>query len=283
MANDNNIQPRNNVVSVRLDDTAIQALDLLVNSGLAQSRSEAAAQLIGIGVQSGGELLQQAKQLAESVQRIKNEMISAIKSKDVAKVKDLLDQDSSLVNTQTETGDTAILMAVYYGANEVKDLLLAKGAELNIYEASAVGETKRVQTILESQPELIHSYSHDGWTPLHLASFFGYTETVRYLLDKQADHQAKSQNGMGNTPLHAALAGRHTDASYLLIEAGANPNIQDSSGWTPLHLAAANGMKPMVELLLSKGADKSLANNKLQSPLDLAIEKGEHYIIDLLQ
>lgn len=283
MTKENNTQTRSNVVSVRLDDTAIQALDLLVSSGLAQSRSEAAAQLIGIGVQSGGALLQQAKQLAESVQRIKNEMITAIKSKDVAKVKDLLDQDSSLVNTQTETGDTPILMAVYYGANEVKDLLLARGAELNIYEAAAVGDTKRVQTILESLPEQIRTYSHDGWTPLHLAAFFGHAETVRYLLDKQADHKAISQNGMGNTPLHAALAGRHTEASHLLIEAGSNPNTQDNSGWTPLHLAAANGMKDMVRLLLSKGADKNLANNKSLTPLDLAKEKGDKDIIDLLQ
>lgn len=62
---------RSIVISVRLDDTSLAAVDLLVNSGLAQSRSEAASQFIGIGVQSSGALIVKAKVLEENVRVLK--------------------------------------------------------------------------------------------------------------------------------------------------------------------------------------------------------------------
>src|SRR4051794_16109852 len=100
---------RDNVVSVRLDDTSIQTIDLLVQSGLAQSRSEGASLLIVLGIKSADDLLEQAKILAINVQRIKNDMIDAVKKRNVDKVRDLLNKDESLVNAQNELGETAVL------------------------------------------------------------------------------------------------------------------------------------------------------------------------------
>lgn len=51
------------------------------------------------------------------------------------------------------------------------------------------------------------SKSNLGWTPLHLASYFGHKEAVELLLDHGADINAV--NDFGDTALHkAAFVGR---------------------------------------------------------------------------
>lgn len=79
-------QTRNTVISVRVDGLSLEAIDLLVRSGLVQSRSEAVAQFVSLGIQSAGELLEKANQLAESVQRVRGEMMAAVKVREIAKV-----------------------------------------------------------------------------------------------------------------------------------------------------------------------------------------------------
>src|SRR5438128_225474 len=108
-------EPRSNVISVRLDGTSLQAVDLLVRAGLAQSRSEAAAQLLSMGIGAAATLLQQAQSIAEDVQRLRQEIVSAVKAKDVGRVRELLDRDPNLVHTRADQGVSLLLMAVYYG------------------------------------------------------------------------------------------------------------------------------------------------------------------------
>ena len=86
----------------------------------------------------------------------------------------------------------------------------------------------------------VNAYSADGWTPLHLAAFFGHPKIAELLLAHDADVTARSRNPNGNTPLHAALAGNHKLVAGLLIGRGADVNAADATGWRPLHLAAAN-------------------------------------------
>ena len=81
------------------------------------------------------------------------------------------------------------------------------GAALTIFEASAAGEVERVERLL-SQSEPSGGYSGDGWTPLHLAAFFGHARIIELLLAHRADVTARSRNSNGNTALHAALAGQ---------------------------------------------------------------------------
>lgn len=46
-----------------------------------------------------------------------------------------------------------------------------------------------------------------GWTPLHLATYFGHRDVVEYLLARNANVNAINENG--DTPLHkAAFIGR---------------------------------------------------------------------------
>ena len=89
----------------------------------------------------------------------------------------------------------------------------------------------------------MNAFAFDGWTPLHLAAFFGQLDAVRILLDSGADLRAVSRNSMKNTPLHAATAGKHEQIARLLLEHGADPHAIDAGGYTPAKIAAENGFE----------------------------------------
>merc|ERR1719383_215399 len=53
----------------------------------------------------------------------------------------------------------------------------------------------------------------------------------------------------------------------LLLEKGADPNIQNSDGETALYLAARYSNKGMAKLLIEKGADINVQNSYGETPL----------------
>lgn len=89
-------------------------------------------------------------------------------------------------------------------------------------------------------------------------------------------------------PLHFAIADR--ELTSLLLDSGANPNIQDTIfGYTALHyLVVASQLiesqaTEILILLIEAGADKSLRDFSGQTPLDHATDKGLHELVQLLR
>ena len=185
------------------------------------------------------------------------EIFEALAKGDAERVTRLLDDHPEIVNARNENGDSLLLTAAYLGRRDLFDLLIEKGAGVSLFEASAVGLLERVRAGLEEDPALVNAYSHDGWTPLHLASFFGHQEVANYLLARGADVNARSKStrfARENTPLHAAAANRQVGVAELLIAHGADVNAADGSGFTPLALAANTRNDLLVVILLEKGA-----------------------------
>lgn len=275
----NKKQTRNAVLSIRLDDTMLAAVDLLVEAGLAQSRSEAAAQFVGIGVQASEALIAKATALAEQVRALKADMLNAVKSKNLEQVEQLLAMDETLKNAKSAEGHTAVLMAAYYRASEIKELLLRQGAELDLYEAAAVGETAVLRRRIVESPEQINSHNVDGYTPLGLTAHFGHEEAGSLLLAAGADIHLRSVDGnLNNMPLHAAIAGNHPGMVRLLLAHGADPNARCEGKWrlgyTSLHVAAHFNRLDIVRLLLAAGADPELCQAEGQTAAELALAKG---------
>jgi ankyrin repeat protein len=210
------------------------------------------------------------------------QFFEAIRAGDRGKVDALLSADSTLLAAKDEKGLGAYTAAKYSGKNDIATLLLEKGVELDIFAACMAGAKDRVLELIAEDPDLISAYSQDGWTPLHLAGFFGQPGVVEILLAQGADVAARSRNPMQNAPLHAAAAGRSKDAVRALLEHGAVVNARQEGGWTALHAAAQNGDVEMVRLLIAAGADVKARADNQQNAMDLALGKGHQAVVDVL-
>jgi uncharacterized protein len=206
-----------------------------------------------------------------------------VKRGDVPGVRAALAEDPNLLDAANEGGQTAFLLAKYYGQNETAEYLLTLGPKLDLFTACVAGLTARAIDEVERDRSLLGAHSADGWTPLHLAAFFGHPELASALLDRGADVNALSTNQMQNMPLHAAVAGRKPAVIKLLLERGANVNARQHGGWTALHGAAQAGDRQIVEMLLAGGAHLNAKADNNQSPLDLALMKGHQEVASLLE
>ncbi len=66
--------PRGNVVMVRLGNEAVERLDQLVEAGLFGSRSEAAAFLLGAGIQAQEKLFEKIGRQSSEIQKLRREL-----------------------------------------------------------------------------------------------------------------------------------------------------------------------------------------------------------------
>jgi ankyrin repeat protein len=59
----------------------------------------------------------------------------------------------------------------------------------------------------------------------------------------------------GSTPLHLAAQNGHLDVVEFLVEQQAEVNAKETDGWTPLYLAAHNGHFDVVKFLVEQQAE----------------------------
>ena len=211
------------------------------------------------------------------------EFLNAVTSGEALKVKELVKKDPSLAHAADDKGVSAVLLAVYYRKAEVVDVLLSAGADWNIFEAAATGQTDRVRKLLKKSPELVNTYAPDGFYPLGLAIFFGHLETATLLMTSGAEVNMAAKNDLKVMPLHAAAAAKQFDAARMLIKRGADVNAAHQAGYTALHAVAATGQLEFAELLLVSGADVNAKTDLGKAPLTLALEAGDSEMATLLR
>jgi len=150
-----------------------------------------------------------------------------------------------------------ILEALYAGDREGAEALSAETGDLDVFEASALGDTERLGELLREEPERARAWSPDGFTALHYAAFFGTPEAIRALVAAGADLEAPARNlefAPEARSLHSAVAAGRADNAEALLEAGADPNARQHGGFTPLMAAEQGGDFELAELLIRHGA-----------------------------
>ena len=119
----------------------------------------------------------------------------------------LLKAPSLDVEVKARNGDTALMIAAFSKNQVAVEALLARDAEVN----------------------------RPGWTALHYAAAAGADTIVQVLLDHYAYIDADSPNK--TTPLMMAARGGQTSTVLLLLDAGADPALQNQLGLSALDLA----------------------------------------------
>jgi len=99
-------------------------------------------------------------------------------------------------------------------------------------------------------------------SPLHYAASSGewFGRSVHLLIVAGANRDATDR--YGRTPLICSFSPHSSKSDVIaLINAGANPNLQDSHGDFALRLAADDGLIDIVQKLLDAGANPNLQRN----------------------
>ncbi|XP_051784876.1 oxysterol-binding protein-related protein 1 isoform X2 [Erpetoichthys calabaricus] len=85
--------------------------------------------------------------------------------------------------------------------------------------------------------------------------------------------KGRSKSNLGWTPLHLACYFGHKDVAEELLKAGAEVNVLNDMGDTPLHRAAYTGRKELVMLLLQYNACACVINGTAQTPKEVTRDK----------
>ena len=124
----------------------------------------------------------------------------AVASKDLAKVQEALSNTHSSSSSSSSSSSNII---------NCEDGILRTPLHW-----SAANGTLDISTFLLSQGARVDKTDDDNATPLHLAAFYGHTDTVALLLRHHADSAARDRRGW--SALHSAADGGLDGASSLL-------------------------------------------------------------------
>ncbi|KAH8361181.1 hypothetical protein KR200_009191, partial [Drosophila serrata] len=199
---------------------------------------------------------------------------------------------------------TALMCAVMNEKCDMLNLFLQCGADVAIkgpdgktclHIAAKLGNVEATQLIVESYRasrnitsflSFIDAQDEGGWTAMVWAAELGHTDIVRwvsfvtkmssnlkislfcsFLLNQDADPNICDNDN--NTVLHwSTLHNDGLDTITVLLQAGADCNVQNVEGDTPLHIACRHEVTRMCIALIANGADLMIKNKAEQLPFD---------------
>lgn len=209
--------------------------------------------------------------------------IEAVKAGDAAHVESQLAAYPAFNRALDEQGLSLIMTAAYRQQFAIAETLIAAGAETTVLEGAALGKMDIVVAELIRYPEDTAYTGRDGFTPLHLACYFGHPDIAQYLIEKGANVNTPAQNTTQLTPLHAATASNSTPIVQMLLDNGAEACATQTGGITPFHTAASRDNTAIMQALLTHGADPNALTDNNQSALDIATAREKTNAIAFLQ
>ncbi|MCH8294368.1 ankyrin repeat domain-containing protein [Candidatus Poribacteria bacterium] len=195
---------------------------------------------------------------------------------------EILVQYGADVNACDRVGRTPLIEAAHGGPwkegadNKIIELLVRNHANIDIFTASAIGNTNIIGDLLKQNKNAINDMDENGCTALYHAARNNHFNAVKHLVENGADVNkpcADGQTPLYTTTLHLLSNQADPDLVKYLIANGAPYDF---------HTAVALGDYQRVSDSLSQ--DASLANLRLRglAPADYAIHCWHHDILQLL-
>ena len=151
--------------------------------------------------------------------------------------------------------------------------------ELSIIKA-AIDDNIDVLSFLlciNTSPDSADGY---GQTAPLFGSCYGRSKAVSLLLEASANPNLQQKDSV--TPFIMASWNGHTEIVSLLLKVNANPNLQADDGATPLTKASQNGHADTVSFLLKANANPNLPTDDGATHLFMASQEGHSDIVSLL-
>ncbi|MCJ1273176.1 hypothetical protein MMC21_000965 [Puttea exsequens] len=183
---------------------------------------------------------------------------------------------------------TALIIAAHEGHQQVVQLLLDRGANINalyghydtaLMVASGEGHHQVTRLLLDKGADI--NAQGDGYTTaLQAASWCGHHQIVQLLLERGANIDTEGE-GYG-TALQAASFRGHDQVVQQLLDRGADINAQGKDRGTALYAASDEGHQQVVQLLLDKGASIDAQGGSFGTALTVASIRGDPQLVTLL-
>lgn len=173
----------------------------------------------------------------------------------------------------SSTQESAAHIAAATGNIEVLKLL-KDYADLGLLNNA--DQTPAYYAASNNNPEILKllidlGYDIEYGRPFHNAVRLSCKETI-HLMKDYVDLDLFDHTGYA--AIHLAIDRNNSDLLKLLIEAGADLNIQGINGVTAAHVAAHNDYSELLEMLKSNGANFYVPNDKGNIPLHIAAQRG---------
>ncbi|XP_074541235.1 ankyrin repeat and SOCS box protein 2 [Halichoeres trimaculatus] len=200
----------------------------------------------------------------------------------------LLSAQPGMINKRTDRGDTALMIAVSKVKPGCVQLLLERGADIDLgnfdketplYRACEKNNAEIVALLL-NHGAAVNNQCIQGWTALQEAVSRNNVEILAMLV--KAGAKLSLANTYGISPLFTAAQSGQLGSLRFLLQHGADINSEAPDGATALYEASKNGHEEIVEFLISQNADANKPGKGGLLPLHVAAQRGHDNIVDML-
>jgi len=204
-------------------------------------------------------------------------LLKLCETDDMDQLGQILDQGAN-VNAVDQDGYSALILSACFGNFKAMQLLLSYGA--NIDYVSNDGCTALVVAVQGGNAQIVrtllrHKAKVDvpgGSAPQFFAAQEGYNEILRLLAKAGADLDVIFSDV---TPMFIAAQENHPKAILTLIKLGADCNKRTNKfGATPIIVAVHRGLDEILQILIQQGADINIQTIDGTTPLIEAVEVG---------
>lgn len=150
--------------------------------------------------------------------------------------------------------------------------------ERSYYYLIKEGDLEGLKSAFQDDSDSCDVMPYGQSLPLHTV-FENQMDILKFLIEEGCDLNRGDADGL--TPLHGAAIYNNHGAAKALLEAGAQPDIEDKYGNTPLSRAVHSYGDDLsvISLLLRYGADPLHKNKFGVNPYELAEKRGDADVV----